>query len=450
MPSARRPRLAAIALAGAVIFGGCTSPSPPEAPPAIPGSVDIEALPRGGTVTMGVLGEPATLDPFAPEASDLTRALVRPLYPSLYRLLPDGTAVASLADNATHQGDTVRVTLIDAQWSDDSDITAQDVVASARRALSPSGFARFSRVEATDDGTITFHGAGEDWQVALATAAYVLPDGRPSREIAGGPLQMASLTSGLEIAYAPNPRWFGGDIPLDGVRVQFIENVEIMIELLDEGRLDVAAVPSSVNLGARLDEMGLEFDAALGWESVLLTFGVDTTTFDERRWFSAAIDRRSIVEGLVRDEGRLSNALHPRPGAAGAAGPWEERSAPGSYPTTVSIAAPVGDELLGFIQRALWEQLNERVELELLTVEAARFYGGWQRDAPADVLVVRASGAPKLGGAGAAFRRASILPLAHVETVLAWTGDVAGLAANPTFDGPLWNVEEWFLEESQG
>ena len=35
------------------------------------------------------------------------------------------------------------------------------------------------------------------------------------------------------------------------------------------------------------------------------------------------------------------------------------------------------------------------------------------------------------------------LPLFHVERVGAWLPGIAGLRPNPTFDGLLWNVEEW-------
>jgi len=63
--------------------GASTTPTPPREP--------------SGSVVVGVYGEPATLDPYSPLASESTWQLVRPVYPSLYRMAPDGSVEADLA-----------------------------------------------------------------------------------------------------------------------------------------------------------------------------------------------------------------------------------------------------------------------------------------------------------------------------------------------------------------
>ena len=41
----------------------------------------------------------------------------------------------------------------------------------------------------------------------------------------------------------------------------------------------------------------------------------------------------------------------------------------------------------------------------------------------------------------------SAIPLAEIESVAAWTAPVDGIAPNPTYDGLLWNVQDWLLTE---
>jgi ABC-type transport system substrate-binding protein len=122
-----------------LLLSGCTDSDSGDGPKPRPSSTI--SLKAGGKLSFGVLGSPATLDPYSPVASDLTRELVRPLYPSLYRFLPDGSAVPYLARSLEESGSRAIVTLAEASWSNGKRITARDVAASVQRATEPSGFA---------------------------------------------------------------------------------------------------------------------------------------------------------------------------------------------------------------------------------------------------------------------------------------------------------------------
>ena len=127
----------------------CTgSPDEPEPAESRKAATPPLSSDPSGTVTFGVLGEPRTFDPYNRLASDLTYALARPVYPSLYMLLPDGTPEPYLAEDMEAIPGGVRVSIRAAQWSDGSAITSGDVVASARRASLPSGFALADSVRA--------------------------------------------------------------------------------------------------------------------------------------------------------------------------------------------------------------------------------------------------------------------------------------------------------------
>ena len=140
------------ALVVAVTLVACTGDDSP-APPA--GGAPTPLF--GGAVTLGVLGDPPTLDPYSPRATDLTHTLVRPVYPTLFRFGPDGSIRPYLARSLDEVEDGARVRLEKMAWSNGRAITADDVAASARRASSPSPLARL-RIRATAPRTLELRG----------------------------------------------------------------------------------------------------------------------------------------------------------------------------------------------------------------------------------------------------------------------------------------------------
>jgi Bacterial extracellular solute-binding proteins, family 5 Middle len=396
----------------------------------------------------GVVGSPATLDPYSPIASDLTRELAAPVYPSLYRFDPMGRPHEYLARSMAPIHGGVRVTLRAARWSDGRPVTAADVVRTVRRATPPSGFSRVTSARAAGPRVVELHGTVSDWPQALATAAYVLPGGKPQR-VSAGPLTIRSFTPGLQLVFTRNGQWWGRSY-LAAVKVVFVQSLEVLLALLQNGRLDVAAPPSSVNIRDRLRARGLNHSGALGWESIQLRFYGPELSARQRRALAASIRRRMLMTGLIREEGRTANTLHPGPGPRGADGPWSR------WPTSttriarrIELSVPVGDELLELMQRVLQREMaHVAPDLELVAIDPETFYGRWRLDNPTQVALRRGAGAPGVRGDRDAYLRAAAFPLFQVETLLAWRDSVHGLRANPTFQGPLWNVEAWFRRHS--
>jgi Bacterial extracellular solute-binding proteins, family 5 Middle len=394
-------------------------------------------------VSFGVVGSPATLDPYSPAASDLTYALAVPVYPSLFRLDPRGHPYPYLAKTIQRVPGGVRVTLRRARWSNGRPVSAKDVVKTLNRARPPSGFSRVVSAEPLTRRVVRFQGAVRDWRTALATVAYVLPGGRP-RRLSAGPFQVMTYVPGLQIVYRHNDNWWS-NAPLDTVKVEFAPSLQVLIMLLQQGRLDAAAPPSSVNLDDRLDALGLHHSDALGWESIQLRFPGRSLSRRDRQTLAAAVERRVFRAGFIRDEGRLSNTLHPGPGPAGAEGLWAHPARAGPpVQGRLALSAPAGDELLQSLQLALQHEMSRVApDLELVSVEPQTFYGRWKQHNPTQLALARVAGGPGLVGDAHAYRNATALPLFQVETILAWRDDVRGLQADPTFDGPLWNVERW-------
>jgi hypothetical protein len=96
------------------------------------------------------------------------------------------------------------------------------------------------------------------------------------------------------------------------------------------------------------------------------------------------------------------------------------------------------------MQRAIQIDLGRNgIDVEVLTVPAETLYGAWRSSSPVDALLERVAGAPSLRDPRP-FATAFALPLAQVETMLAWRDGIEGLVVNPTLEGPLWNAQQWF------
>ena len=437
-----RPPISARSLAAlvALVALACTSADAPRERPA--GRRPTPT--RGGTVVFGVVGAPATLDPYAPTASDLTRALVRPVYPSLFRMLPDGSTEPYLARSMAPIRSGVRVVLRRARWSDGRTIDASDVVASARRARPPSGFAAFERVRAERPRAVVFRGRVRAPEVALASAAPVLPGGRASGGVWGGPYAIASNRPGFGLVLSRNRRWFAGTALVDEVRVRFVQSVRQLLALLENGRVHAAAVPSLVNLP---DVVGdpVRLMHRVGWETLFLDFRGSALSSPERAAVAAGIDRAALEEAFIREGGEVIEAMPEALGRRGAA-----RAPPAVTPTRrVQIAVPAGDERLELMREALFRQLDEAgVQADLVGVEQETFYGRWQTDNPTDAALRRATAGPPYSAPSRPRPRMSAFPLFRVATYLAARPRVRGVAPNPTFEGPLWNVERWWRSRS--
>lgn len=425
-----------------ILAAGCTSPSvdSPRASPR-PGAVEPR-LQSGGTVTFGVLGEPESLDPNSPDANALTFALAEPVYPQLFETGAEGRPAPSLARSLRPAEGGVQVRLRSARWSDDSTIAASDVVASVRAARRPSGL-RGLRARALGRRVVELRGTSGAWRRRLATSAFIFPAGRATSGVGGGPFVARRFRPGLEVVLRRNPVWFGGRARLRTVRVAFTESTETIRRLLERGRLDAAALPSSINLGDRLKQMGLELSSALGSELVYLDFGGGGLSRPQRVAVARGIDRARLESFFVRDAGALSNTLHPT--GTDRSGPWQRAYGPSAPPAgKVQLFGPAGDELLVLLGRALFEQLEDAgVPSEPLEVASSELGRDFVRAEKPDVVLQRTSSELIRASDARAFAGFEALPLAQVESLVTWAPGLRGPRASGSPLGPLWNLETW-------
>lgn len=347
-----------------------------------------------------------------------------------YRRLPDGSVEPDLASGLEISGDRAELTLRSTMWSDGSPITARDVVASIERADAPSGFARIRSARVRGPRTIQLRGDVDDWEQTLATGAYVMPRGRlAAGRVSGGPFRFERYVQGRSLTFDVNDRWDGSRPYLDGLKMSFVQGTHLLVRLLEDGRLDAIVPPMSVNLDDRLAEAGIAYDEALGDETIALEAGAEDVTEQEWVAVGSTIDLRRLVTSFVRDDGaaiettRSSASTEP-------------------LPAEVSIAAPEGDELLILLQRAIQLDLQRSgVAAPVITGPLSTHYGAWRRDGPADIALVRTMDPVPPSG-----RRS--LPIARVESIVAWRDGINGIVVNPTLDGALWNALEWWIDPS--
>ena len=416
-----------------LLFVGCTPESGGSDRPSPESSVSSQ--PADSHLRFGVLGDVATLDPYSPKASDLTFALVRPVYPSLYRFNPDGSTESYLAAGIDVSARKAVVTLADMSWSHAGQIDSKDVVASWRRATERSGFSTIARARATGPNEVTFQGDVEDWPSTLATNAFVLPKGKVGRSYAG-PYMIEQRIPGLVVRYGVNPSWSGPEQGFTRLSVFSTDTTGAMLSLLENEKLDAAWFPSMVNLADRLDAADLRYDSALGWSSVHMRAGSGLAP-GVLRAVGGSINRLALQEAFVRDDGRVSDTLHPGPGDGGADGPF--RSSGGGAHLSLVLAAPHGDELLEFLQDAIQLQLAKiGFDVETIDLPVKEIYSEPYEEG---VALLRAEGAPNAPDPRSAYRTA--IPLFNVRSYVVWNQNVHPLEVNPTVEGPLWDVERW-------
>ncbi|MEO5927599.1 MAG: ABC transporter substrate-binding protein [Patescibacteria group bacterium] len=278
----------------------------------------------GGTMTEGVVGEPASVNPVDAPANDVDRDIASLVYSGLFRM--DGiTPVPDLAESYSWSDDkkTLTVTLrSDARFHNDNPVTAEDVqftidsIQDPTRSSPLASAFRGIKAVATDSQTIQFTQAQTDATILQALTVGVLPSRLwqdiPAatarladlnlKPIGSGPYRFKSFTRdshGVLRTFTLErfDGYYGIGAYIKTVTFQFYPDRQQAEDALKGDLIDTLAFSSLLegkNSSSRWHALELE----LPQETVAFFNLKDKTLSDEnvRRAFAGTIDRQEIVD----------------------------------------------------------------------------------------------------------------------------------------------------------
>ena len=422
---------------------------------APPTTVSPQVIPKGGSISIGVWGEPD------PTADTLTGEMIRSLtQPQLFTAMPDGTWAASLVDPGTDaDGPELRSATFrlrtGAVWSDGSRIQGGHLWDSRDR--------RFvEEINVADDGlyTVTFNQPLPNWRRLWSGADVVEP---PADGLYGGPWKVASFNPELEAILVPNETWWGDGPYLDELRLVVVPNQGVMFDIFNDGELDVIA-PNAVTGRVQLLEKvapGRVATAVGGGWWVGTQIEPDTADLDDRLGVLSALDRKFFVGALLKGEAVVVPSL----GGGSVSAPT---SALGSISHPITITAPDDIPMLGAVERAVLLAIRSEggvgPELREGTSDLAE---SWIRNGEAEAHIALHFDGPggpcwtcRFGHVDEAAARIAdgggepldqLLADVGVLQVLwrpivavAWAQGVNGIVANGWSISAAWNAHEWW------
>ncbi|TCL79747.1 MULTISPECIES: ABC transporter substrate-binding protein [unclassified Curtobacterium] len=270
------------------------------------------------TVTAALTAEPSTLDPvFDTNLQSLN--VFENVFDQLTTIGADGSVEPGLATEWTHDDALTTWTFTlrdDAEFSDGSPVTADDVVYTYETAMKDpesnlGGYmTAIDSLEATDDTTVVFHlntaYAPFDRQVTLVSILpeAIYAEGAKAfgqKPVGSGPYEVVKWTRGDSITLKRNPDYWGKQGTYENVVFQFVPDETTRANSVQSGDLDIALLgPASVDTAESSDAI----DVVDTKSNRVIYTGFNATAkwlddADFRKAVSLAVDRDAISEKLM-------------------------------------------------------------------------------------------------------------------------------------------------------
>lgn len=317
-------RAAALAAAAALVLTSCgdgddDGGGEPEAPQVVIGSTD--------TVT--------NIDP-AGEFDLPSNNLVDSLYERLLVIPPgETTPTPQLAESCEFTDEsTYTCTLKEGlQFSDGSELTAEDVVFSMERQLTiqhdSGGWTLLGSIdpenggggaEATDERTVVFHLSGPDatfpYVLTTPNAGSIVPSDvfpadelQPNADVVGsGPYVIGEFDPSQRITLEPNPNYVGDrEVRNSGVIFQVYQQQSALKQAVEQGEVMLAyrslGITDTVDLQENGAARGVEVVIGEGTEINYMVLQASRPPFDDvavRQAVAQVIDREVIADSVYR------------------------------------------------------------------------------------------------------------------------------------------------------
>jgi peptide/nickel transport system substrate-binding protein len=475
-------------------------PSPPPARRSPPGTVRVGYPEEPPSLNPVTDPSPASRDLLRPVLPSFFRITPDLRYePSLLAAEPEVVPVGDRTE--------VRFLIReDAAWSDGTPVTVEDVAFTWRvmtdpdvDVWNPTGFDRVTDVVADGPkaGRLVLEGPAPAWRDLFAAGRFVLPahvggpeavagwdEGPP---VTAGPYRLEGWTRGRSVALAADPTHWGPPPAVERVEVLFVPDATTALQLLDRGDLDVVAPMAGISWSRRLAEVAEGgTSTATGPDVVSMVMNAGSVSdADLRRRIAHAIDRTRFLEVVLRDEAEAADGVlvPEQVGAEPAWAPYGTGPSAGTTATEELDLVHQRGELPDLVARYLQAELERAaIDLDLVALEADVLHEDFLRPRRFDLALVEVRTGPspelwrwvEVPGAGASLtgledpaladlvrrpgggsaealgeaqRRladlAVVLPLYRPRVTVGWRSGIAGPEANPTVEGPLWNVASW-------
>ena len=294
----------------------------------------------GGTLTLGAIIEPLTLDPSGAEWGN--RA---PYYQAMYDTLlvatPEGTIEPWLATEWEYNDDNTVLTLTlrdDVTFSDGTELTADVVVENLQRfkdGTSPdaSYFANVDTFEAVDASTVAITLSAPDPSMLnyltrdaglIASSEAIAAGDLATNPIGSGPYvyDAAASVPGTSYRYTANPDYWNPDVQhYDDLVINVLADATAQLNAIRAGEVNAIKIASSENLaeieGAGWTNNANELDVA---SLLLLDRGGEMNEalgdVRVRQAINYAFDREGLLQALENGYGTVTGQMFPESSAA--------------------------------------------------------------------------------------------------------------------------------------
>jgi len=410
------------------MLGGCT----------LPGGAPAEQA--GGTLRIGSLQEPDTLNPLLAEmlaAAEVSRMLYSGLFRGNDRmeLLPDLAETVPTEANGglvlDGNGFTVTYKLRqDVKWHDGEPFDADDVRFTYETYMNPQvmvpsrdGYDKIEKLTVVDPYTvqITF---SEIYPAYNQLFGFILPEHLLSNTdlntaafnrnpVGTGPFRFVAWEPGSHIELAAFTDYYGDGPYLDSIIYRIVPDTNTLLTLLQAGEIDLYQKFEWPQLGPieKMDGVTAHVTPSLLWEH--LDFNLEKPLFQDKNVRQAiffAINRREIIDMLMYgrvavatgDQSPLSWAYNPdvrlyakdneRARQLLEASGWQP-GADGFYakdgqPLRFTLASTAGSRQREQVEQLLKEQLKEAgIDLEIQNYDPMTLFGDIRENGKFDTIM---------------------------------------------------------------
>nr|WP_263326388.1 ABC transporter substrate-binding protein [Neobacillus sp. Marseille-Q6967] len=278
---------------------------------------------KGGTLTFGLAGEPATMDPLIQNGTH-GRTVKLAIYRGLLNYNQDGKLENELAEDYSVSDDNLTYTfnLRDAKFQNGDPVTAEDVKYTFERIIKPDSKATFKTelsiiqsIEVKDEKTILFtlkepsapfvHYLALPESV-IVSKKWVEEKGENADPMGAGPFKFVSWTKGQDLVVEKFEDYYKPENPkLDSIKFVFYPDENTRVNALRAGDVDLIETVPWKDADQLEKTPNIKLDSVNG-PFMKLQFNTKFEPFNDprvRQAIAYAIDRKSIINTAFSGRG---------------------------------------------------------------------------------------------------------------------------------------------------